>query len=152
MFAWTLFLLQAGVLAYAYTRLQLGALAIIEGATSKASDDGHRSIPVLLPVFVAAGLLVTYALQDFDPAAHRRPAEDPTQSADPCRLEDIALAALRRSLGTELEGLRKAQHARTDRESMSSWKPSSATPRRAWTPTSTGTSPSSANTRGSPPG
>ena len=115
-FAWTLFLLQAGVLAYAYTRLQLGVLAIVEGATSKPGDDGHRSIPVLLPVLVAAGLLVTYALQDFDPAARQRPAQDPTQMANPCRLEDIALAALRQNLGTEIEGVRKAQQVRADRE------------------------------------
>ena len=114
--AWTLLLLQAGLLAYAYTRLQLGVLAIVEGAASKPGDDGHRRIPVLLPTLIAVGLLVTYALRDFDPAALRRPAEDPTQSADPCRLENIALAALRRNLGTEIEGLRRAQHARTDRE------------------------------------
>ena len=114
--AWTLLLLQASLLAYAYTRLQLGVLAIVEGAASKPGDDGHRRIPVLLPTLIAVGLLVTYALRDFDPAALRRPAEDPTQSADPCRLENIALAALRRNLGTEIEGLRRAQHARTDRE------------------------------------
>lgn len=114
--AWTLLLLQAGFLAYAYTRLQLGVLAIVEGAASRPGDDGHRRMPVLLPALVVVGLLVTYALQGFDPAALRRPAEDPSQSADPCHRENITLAALRRNLGTEIEGLRRAQHARTDRE------------------------------------
>jgi hypothetical protein len=114
--AWMLFLLEAGLLAFAYTRLQLGMLAIVEGFTAKPADQGHPTIPVLLPALVAAGLLVTYALQGFDPAKLRRPAQDLAQWADPCRLEAGNLAALRQDLGKEIEGVRTAQRERADRE------------------------------------
>ena len=114
--AWALFLLQAGALAYAYTRLQLGVLAIVEGFTSERGAGEHRKIPILLPVLVALAFLTGYAMQGFDPAALRRPAQDLAQWANPCRLQAGELAALRRDLGVDIEGVRTAQHQRSESE------------------------------------
>lgn len=114
--AWMLFLLQAGLLAYAYTRLQLGMLAIVESFAAKDGDQSHRTVPAVLPIFVAACLLATHALQGFDPARLHRPAQDLARWADPCRLETASLEALRRGLGQDIEGARTAQRQRADRD------------------------------------
>lgn len=114
--AWTVFLLQAGALAYAYTRLQLGVLAIVDGLASKTGGDNHKRVPVLFPAFVALALLAAYALRGFDPVTLQPPVRKVAEWANPCRLAEKALAAMREQLGAEIEGVRKAQQQRADHE------------------------------------
>lgn len=114
--AWGVFLLQAGALAFACTRLLLGALAVGEDRPANERDDDRRSFPALLPVLAAISLLAAYALSEFDPSAVRRQAAQWVESANPCRVQAGELTALRRDLGGEIEQARAARQDRASRE------------------------------------
>lgn len=102
--AWLVFLLQAGAVAFAYTRYLLGALAL----TARPADG---IAPTAIAAIVAVLLLGTWALRGLDPAMAAPAAQALVHRLDPCRAADATVDAVRQSLDAQI-----AAAAATDRE------------------------------------
>ena len=110
--AWLVFLLQAGVIALGYTRLQLGVLALTQRRALRPPESGDVTLTVLLPVIAAIYLLAAYSLRDFDPAAAARAGRTVVQWVNPCRAatEPLkVLEGLKAELHTGIDAARKAE-------------------------------------------
>jgi hypothetical protein len=114
--AWTLFLLQAGLVSFAYTRLLLGALAIAARFEPRPPGSTDSLFPVSLPILACLFLLATYALRDFDPAVARPLALAVVDRMNPCRIERPSIASARNEAGLEIERARVAQRQRAASE------------------------------------
>ncbi len=118
--AWGLVLLQAGVFAWLFTSLLLGALALVEqrraatagevpGVNATMSTASIYTILVLaLPYLYAA-----HKLRQFDPASLAGPAQTVVAWTNPCRA-DPALAALSDELDAQLGAARTDALASAD--------------------------------------
>lgn len=105
--AWLVFLLQAGAVAFAYTRYLLGALAL----TARPADGiGPGSIAA-----IAAALLIgTWALRGFDPAMVTPAARALVHLLDPCRAADASVTAARKSLDAQIAAAAASDRLRAE--------------------------------------
>lgn len=108
--AWGIFLLQAGVLAYVYTRLQLGVLAIVEGrkSLSKPKHEGifSRAFFVTILILAIPYLYATFKLSDFDVTKLEKSARGIVAWINPCQIDQIELLKFEQSLNVELNSAR----------------------------------------------
>jgi len=118
--AWIVVLLRAGVVAWAFTRLLLGASALIETAVSGVAPERARPrwpTDFIFAVIVAAVtlLLLAAALRDFDPATMPRSVRNAVAWANPCRSEARSLGAMQPALRAEVERTRGEASAEAGR-------------------------------------
>ncbi len=111
--AWLLLLLQAGLAGFAYTRFQLGVLALVATRSVPAAGGRRdRILPLALAFLVPAFMLLSLGLRDFDPARVRPALLGITQTLDPCGPASRQVAALRTGIGAEIGSRKLALHAR----------------------------------------
>lgn len=113
--AWGLFLLQAGLVSYAFTRLQLGLVGLLDARKLRLralTGESTLSKTFVLTILTLAALYLyaAYKLQGFDPALLQRQAEQALGLADPCRPDPDALAALDQRFDQELDRARREAH------------------------------------------
>jgi hypothetical protein len=114
--AWAVFLLQAGLVSFAFTRLLLGALALAARLEPRPPGTSDSLFPWSLPLLAAVFLLGAYALRGFDPAAARPLAQAVVERINPCRVERSSLAALRGDAGARIERARAMERERAATE------------------------------------
>ena len=110
--AWAIFLLQAGLVSFAYTRLLLGVLALVARLESRPRGTTDGLFPASLPVLALVFLLGAYALRGFDPATVRPVARAVVERMNPCRIEAPSLAAARSRFAAEIEAVKAAETQR----------------------------------------
>jgi len=110
--AWGLLLLQAGVFAYAFSRLQLGVVGLLDARKlrlSTLSGDSSFSKAFVLTILVLAlpYLYAAYKLQGFDPGSLQTGARQVLDWANPCKPDPQAMVALEQGLLTEVGNARE---------------------------------------------
>lgn len=113
--AWTIFLLQAGLIAFALTRLQLGLLAFLDQRdAASAPAESSRIFVVTVGVLLMLGVAMTLAWRGFDPGALAARARQTIAWANPCRTDPALLATLKFRLDGQLQELRgrESSHVR----------------------------------------
>ena len=118
--AWALFLLQAGAAALAFTRLQLGVIALLErrgqhAAVSPSSGDPTTIFGLTIVALGLPLLWATYVLRDYDPTQLAAGARSVIGWANPCRPDALAVGALKSGLALELAGAGDAAKLEADR-------------------------------------
>jgi len=121
--AWAIVLLQVGFLSVAFTRFQLGVVAVVEHRTRRLAAPGgegpgnsSRTFVVAILVLAAASSYVAFKLRDFDPAALATGARKVIAWANPCRPDTQALAALKTSFAAEVDRVRTAAKQRASEQ------------------------------------
>ncbi|MDQ3027314.1 MAG: hypothetical protein M3R58_12525 [Pseudomonadota bacterium] len=110
--AWLVFLLQAGAVAFAYTRYLLGALAVVARREPGVDTPRDGMVPTTIATIAAALLLGTWALRDFDPAMVAPAARALVHRLDPCRVADTSIVAARRELDAQIDAAAAADRQR----------------------------------------
>ena len=112
--AWALFLLQAGVIAFALTRLHLGLVALLDrpGLQPGASAESSRAFLVTMTVVLVLGGVMALAMRDFDASSLAARGRQAIAWANPCRPDPNALAELKGSLDTQLQKVRVQEQSR----------------------------------------
>lgn len=109
--AWAFVLAHAGLVAYLFTRLQLGVVALLDrGSGGGQPRDSTFSLAFVYTILFLAlpYLYVTLKLGEIDPAALEAGARRVVEWVDPCKADPAARAALLGSLGEDLEAVRLA--------------------------------------------
>lgn len=119
--AWILFLLQAGVFAYAFTRFQLGVVGLLDARKLRLAaliGEGVFSKSFFLTILVLAipYLYAVVKLQKFDPKVLQEKGQEILDWSNPCKPDKAALAALEQSLESELEIVRASLKRDTARQ------------------------------------
>ncbi len=117
--AWFVVLLQAGLVAYALTRLLLGMSIASERALA-GSISARAPSRVFLLTMAAVGLAMLAAawmLRDFDTRKYASRARGVVAWANPCRPDARAIAALEGSLGATLQQARAEARTLADARS-----------------------------------
>jgi hypothetical protein len=118
--AWSVFLLQAGLVSFAYTRFQMGVLAVVARFREPPTAGAHRSrdslFPASLPILALAVVLLAQSLRGFDPATVRPLASEVVNRINPCRSEAPVVAVLGSALNGQVEAHRVAQRTRSASE------------------------------------
>lgn len=117
--AWGAFLLQAGLIAYGFTRLQLGAAALVEQRERRARGVGNAFAPafwVTILFLAALWFLAAYRLGGFDASQAQGRARQALAWANPCMPDAHALSAASTRTGAELEAARASAHRRADEQ------------------------------------
>ena len=117
--AWAAFLLQGGLLAYGFTRLQLGAAALAEQRERRARGGGGAFAPafwVTLLLLAALWLFAAHRLEGFDTAQLQGRARQSLAWANPCKPDVRAVSTAAASSGAEVEAARAAAHRRADEQ------------------------------------
>lgn len=123
--AWASFLLQVGVLSFAFTRFQLGVVALVERRTLRRAalvgeDTFSKDFLLTILVLAVLYLYATFTFRNFDPTALAAGGRKVIALANPCRPDVQALAALKSGLAAEVDsaGAAAKQRAgeRIDRE------------------------------------
>lgn len=112
--AWTLFLLQAGVIAFALTRLHLGLVVLLDrrGLQPEAPAESSRAFVVTMTVVLVLGAVMALAMRDFDASSLAARGRQVIAWANPCRPNPNALAALKGSLDSQLQKVRVQERSR----------------------------------------
>ncbi len=123
--AWAFFLLQAGLAAYALTRLLIGAAVLVEREAWRAPDASARA-----PVFwitaaaiVTAWVLAIVGLAGADLSRVAQQGRVVAAKLNPCKPDAEALQALASRWGAELDAARLAAHAHADAQIDASLPP-----------------------------
>lgn len=106
--AWALLLLQAGILAYGFTRLLLGTVALFSSADRRGFAAPFWTTAALIG---AAYLYMVWSLQGADAEALRQRARQATLWANPCKIDVAAAQKLREGMRLELTAARAAARA-----------------------------------------
>ena len=111
--AWAALLLQAGVLAYGFTRLLLGTAALAEHLARPPREKLGFAGPFWFAaaLLAAAYLYMVWALQGADVDSLRERARRTTVWANPCRPDVAAMQALRAGTREEVAAARTAARA-----------------------------------------
>jgi hypothetical protein len=110
--AWAALLLQAGIVGIAFTRLQMGVLALVARARAGAAEASRDGLfPKSLPVIVLGFVLVLPGLQALDPASMRPVALVLGEALDPCRPVRNEMTGLQTRLTGEVEARRVTRRA-----------------------------------------
>ena len=117
--AWAFVLAHAGLLAYLFTRLQLGVVALVDGTGSRGGErgrDGAFSLAFLYTILFLAlpYLYVTLKLGELDTAALEAGARRVVEWPNPCEADPAARAALLETLGQDLQQARLAARAQAE--------------------------------------
>ncbi len=112
--AWALFLLQAGVTAFALTRLHLGLVALLgrRGLPPEAPAESSRAFLVTMAVVLAFCAVMALAMRDYDAFPLAARARLAIAWANPCRTDPNALATLKESLDSQLQKVRVEEQSR----------------------------------------
>jgi hypothetical protein len=115
--AWGLVLLHAGALAYLFTRLQLGALALAERRAAPQSPEGTFTQAFVYTILALAipYLYASSRIAQLDPERLAAQARQAVGRLDPCRADPSVQAALRAQLSADLDGARQSAQASADR-------------------------------------
>lgn len=110
--AWGLFLLQAGLLAYGFTRLQLGVVGLLDARKLRLQSltgetTFSRTFVLTILVLALFYLYAMFKLRDFDPSELQQQAQQVLGWADPCKPDVAALAALDKAFDSELDSARR---------------------------------------------
>lgn len=108
--AWLVFLLQAGIVAVAYTRALLGIGAMAD----KANRLSSRHFFITAFALAVLGIAVSGALRTVDLS---RAADSLLLATNPCRLDPALAQATRQRLGAELAAATAAERQRAARRS-----------------------------------
>ena len=103
--AWTLLLLQAGLLAYGFTRLLLGTIALFSPGERRGFAGPFWGTAA---VVAAAYFDMVWTLQSADGDALRQRARQTTLWANPCKVDVAAAQKLREGMRLELTAARAA--------------------------------------------
>jgi hypothetical protein len=118
--AWTFVLLHGGLVAYLFTRLQLGAVALMERAPGGAGQAGSSTLSlafVYTILFLALPYLyVTLKLNELDPATLEAGARRVVEWVNPCEADPAARSAMLQTLGRDLEQARVRVRGEADRQ------------------------------------
>jgi hypothetical protein len=109
--AWAMVLLQAGVVAWAFTRFLLGASALVEAVFLRAVGTGARwefpKVFIFTVLAIAAPFFYLAAtLRGTDPRAMPQSVRNVVAWTNPCRTEARALQAMQPALRAELDQAR----------------------------------------------
>jgi hypothetical protein len=101
--AWGLFLLQAGLFAYAFTRFQLGIVGLLDARKLRLSTltgEGSFSKAFIITILVLAipYLYAAFKLQGFDPKDLQHEAQRLVDWANPCKPDQTAMKELGQTL------------------------------------------------------
>lgn len=112
--AWVLFLLQAGVIAFALTRIYLGLVAQLDrqGEPHEGPAESSRAFIVTMAVVGVLCAMIALAMRDWDPASLASRGRQAVAWANPCRTDPNALTALKVSLDSQLQKLRLQEKKR----------------------------------------
>ncbi len=112
--AWALFLFQAGVVAFALTRLYLGLVALLDrrGPQPEVPAESSRAFVVTMSVVFLLGAVVALAIRDFDASSLAVRGRQVIAWANPCRPDPSALAELKGTLDSQLEKVRVQEQSR----------------------------------------
>lgn len=114
--AWGVVLVHAGALAYLFTRMQLGVIALVEQRATRGEPEGAftRAFVYTILALAIPYLYATSRLADLDPDRLAGQARRAVDWVDPCRPDPAARKALLASLGGELERARLAARESAD--------------------------------------
>lgn len=113
---WALVLLHAGALAWLFTRMQLGIIALVERLTpGRPEGTFARSFLYTILVLAIPFLYASTRLARIDPAELAEQARTAAAWPDPCASDPAARGALLASLGEELERARRQARDSADR-------------------------------------
>ncbi len=115
--AWGLVLVHAGALAYLFTRMQLGIIALVEHRAAPGGDEGGFSRAFIYTILALAipYLYATWRLAQLDTAELAARARGLVDWADPCQADPAAREALLASLNAEVDRARLQAQALADR-------------------------------------
>ncbi|MCG6868956.1 MAG: hypothetical protein LJE91_09595 [Gammaproteobacteria bacterium] len=109
--AWAVFLLQAGAIAYIYTRMLLGVGALLERRLRDPSVTASGAFIATILVLAVPYFYATVKLSRLDPAVFGEPARHALGWIDPCRNDTANAARIAAELDSQLE--RERQEAIT---------------------------------------
>ncbi len=109
--AWGLFLLQAGIFAYAFTRFQLGIVGLLDARKLRLTTltgEGSFSKAFVITILILAipYLYAAFKLQGFDPQELQREAQRLVSWANPCKPDQTAVEQLGQQFDGEIERAR----------------------------------------------
>ncbi|HSO79181.1 MAG TPA: hypothetical protein VLQ88_03260, partial [Chromatiaceae bacterium] len=115
--AWGLVLVHAGALAYLFTRMQLGIIALAEQRTAPGGSEGTftRAFVYTILILAIPYLYATSRLAHLDPARLAADARQAVDWIDPCRPDPAARAALLAALSDDLHRARVQATESADR-------------------------------------
>ncbi|HUP30344.1 MAG TPA: hypothetical protein VM122_09245 [Usitatibacter sp.] len=114
--AWAFFLLQAGLVAYGFTRLLLGAAALAERRDERSEARFAPAFWVTMLLAVALWLALLFGLQGFDPARLHEGARAALAHVNPCRPDARSLDTLSTELTAELQAARATAHGEAEQQ------------------------------------
>ena len=105
--AWGLFLLQAGIFAYAFTCFQLGIVSLLDARIQPQAPhagEGTFSKVFVITILILAipYLYAAFRLQGFDPQELQREAQRLVSWANPCKPDQHAIEQLGQKLDSEI--------------------------------------------------
>jgi hypothetical protein len=109
--AWGIFLVQAGTMAYGFTRMMLGIISLLEArrvTVSTLTGESTFSKVYILTILLLAVpyIYLSGKLANFDPSSLRQSAEEIVTLTNPCRANKPAIADLKVQLNARLEQAR----------------------------------------------
>jgi len=115
--AWTLVLLQAGALAYLFTRMQLGIIALVEHRSTPNRGEGAftRAFVYTILILAIPYLYASSRLAGLDPERLAAEARRAVDWIDPCRPDPTTRSALVATLSQELDRTRIQVRESADR-------------------------------------
>ena len=119
--AWVLFLLQAGVFAYAFTRFQLGIVGLLDARKLRLATltgEGSFSKAFVLTILILAipYLYAVFKLQDYDPGDLQQKRQQIISWLNPCEPDKAAMAELEQQFDDDISAARAS--ARQDAENQ----------------------------------
>lgn len=113
--AWSVFLLQAGVIAIALTRLHLGFVTLLDrqGVLPEAPAESSRAFLVTMTLVFMLCAAIALVMRDFDASALASRGRQAVAWANPCRSDPNAIVALKKSVDSQLQNVRSQENKRT---------------------------------------
>ncbi|MEA3411426.1 MAG: hypothetical protein U9R74_07790 [Pseudomonadota bacterium] len=106
--AWLIFLLQAGTIAWIYTRILLGTSALVEKTGARRQITASGTFVTTILILAAIYSWLTWKLSNFDPATFGEPARDILNWTNPCPTESERRERIANELSTEIEHEKQA--------------------------------------------
>ncbi|MEN8107691.1 MAG: hypothetical protein ABFS22_06755 [Pseudomonadota bacterium] len=109
--AWGLFLLQAGIFAYAFTRFQLGIVGLLDArklrlATFTGEGSFSKAFVITILILAIPYLYAVFKLQGYDPGGLQREGQRIISRVNPCKPDQAAMVALGQQFDSEISAAR----------------------------------------------